>query len=266
MKDELEQMIAALQPAGFVARTAAIDLLERHAPQLSPRAQLSLQRWEEQNERVLQRLQRRIREGRYTRAGLLHAFTRCAAPAPDARHYDALDLLFAGLIDAGELPEEQVPREAEMVAYQPTPSRAILGLLPHVAQDDVFYDLGSGLGRVVILVALLRGAHARGVELEPAFCEYAARCAARVGVRNAEFIQADAREAELSDGTVFFLYTPFRGALLQQVLARLQLLAAVRTLRVCTFGPCTLEVARSAWLQPLGAADDPNTLAVFQSL
>lgn len=259
-------MIAALKPAGFVARTAAIDLLERHAQHLPLHAQESLQRWEQQNERVLRRLRRRIREGRYTRDGLFRAFTRCAAPAPDARHYDALDLLFAGLIDAGELPEEEVPREPEMVAYQPTPSRAILALLPHVAQDDVFYDLGSGLGRVVILVALLRGARARGVELEPGFCEYAARCAARVGVRNVEFSQADAREAELADGTVFFLYTPFRGALLQQVLAHLQLLAARRSLRVCTFGPCTLEVARSAWLRPLGAADDPNELAVFQSL
>jgi hypothetical protein len=276
--DALESQATA--PRGFVARTDAIDALELHVlnrlqrggegaeqAALHARAHALLRRWEERNERVLRRLGQRIRAGRYTREGLLRAFARCLEPVDDERGYGALDSLFAGLLDAGELPDERIAREPEMVAYQPTPARAILALLERgqIGADDVFYDLGSGLGRVVILVALLAGARAKGIEIEPGFCEYAARCAARLGVRDVEFIQADAREAPLSGGTVYFLYTPFRGALLQRVLARLQLMAAARPIRVCSFGPCTAEIARAAWLQPL-AAHSPRELAVFQSL
>jgi hypothetical protein len=38
----------------------------------------------------------------------------------------------------------------------------------NLCRDDVFHDLGSGLGHVVMLVALLSGAPAIGVEVEPA--------------------------------------------------------------------------------------------------
>ena len=37
-----------------------------------------------------------------------------------------------------------------------------------------------------------------------------------------DFINVDAREAEYADGTVFFLYTPFEGKMLLEVLGRLK--------------------------------------------
>jgi len=56
-----------------------------------------------------------------------------------------------------------VPRRQEMIAYRPTPAHAILELIKdaNLCQDDVFCDLGSGLGHVVMLVALLSGARHR---------------------------------------------------------------------------------------------------------
>ena len=155
-----------------------------------------------------------------------------------------------------------------MVFYQPTPARAILDLIERagIGPEDVFCDLGSGLGRVVLLVALLTGARSRGVEFEPAYSEHAQRCASALNLRGVELVCADAREASLADGTVYFLYTPFRGALLQQVLARLHTEARNRPIRVCTFGPCTAEVARSSWLRL--AEDRPlseDEIAVFFS-
>ena len=68
-----------------------------------------------------------------------------------------------------------------MVFYQPTPGRIIFELVERAAlqKHDTFYDLGSGLGQVVILVSLLSGARAKGIEFDPAYCEYARRCATR---------------------------------------------------------------------------------------
>jgi hypothetical protein len=70
--------------------------------------------------------------------------------------YDTLDLLMSGLLLTGARLKERSVREAEMVAYQLTPARAILALieLANLCRDDFVCDLGSGLGRVAMPVAL----------------------------------------------------------------------------------------------------------------
>jgi SAM-dependent methyltransferase len=155
-----------------------------------------------------------------------------------------------------------------MVRYQPTTSRAILEMLARagLGPDDVFYDLGSGLGHVVLLVALLTGARAKGVEIEPAYCDYARQCARNLGIGGVDFIEGDVRDASLAGGTVYFLYTPFRGALLEQVLETLRAEAHQRPIRVCTYGPCTVEVARTTWLARQGVHDvSEHGIATFRS-
>jgi SAM-dependent methyltransferase len=224
-----------------------------------------LQQLEAADERFFERVRARLRRGMYTRAGLIRSLWRHAELDDVAHRYAALDLLLAGLFDAGELPDE-LPSTPEMVAYQPAPGRVILSLLAQVRAGDVVYDLGSGLGRVVISVALLSGACAKGVEFQPTFCAYAARAAEQVHARDVEFIALDAREARFEDGTLFFLYTPFRGALMQRVLARLRAVAAQRVIRVCTFGPCTAELADEAWLALRSGPISPDMLAVFESV
>jgi SAM-dependent methyltransferase len=193
---------------------------------------------------------------------------RHAGPPGNPGSYDGLDLLTAGLLGSGVPAEPSVELEPEMVRYQPSPARAIvdLGERADICRGDVFFDLGSGLGQVVILVALLRGARGWGVELEPAYCEYARQSARRMKVPGVEFIQADARTAPLAGGTVYFLYTPFRRALLRQVLERLEAEARARPIRVCTLGPCTAEVAGTHWLaQADGRALHEHEVAVFRS-
>ena len=215
------------------------------------------------DERFFRRVRGRLRSRTFTRVGLTQSLWRYAAREDASAGYAPLDVLLAGVFDAGELPDE-LPRSAEMVAYQPAPGRIILALLEQLRPGDVFYDLGSGLGRVVIAAALLAAVRAKGIEFQPSFCEYAARAAAVVKAE-AEFIAMDAREAAFADGDVFFLYTPFRGALLQNVLTRLQGIAEHKPIRVCTFGPCTPEVAQSAWLELQTGSLGPEELAVFNS-
>lgn len=251
--------------ATFAQRAALLEELERMAPP-QQRAETLQQHLEAANERVVARLRARIRAGRYTPAGLARAFAKLAEHDL-TRDYDALDLLVAMLLDRGEVPPEQVALEPEMVRYQPTPAKLILAFLERaqVGPSDVVVDLGSGLGWVAIVSALLRGARARGVELEPVYCAYAERCAEHLNLRGVQFIQADARSADLAGGTVYFMYTPFRGALLAEVLGRLRLLAASQALRLCTYGPCTAEVARScaSWLAPRTPDLSEHDVVVF---
>lgn len=272
--------------SGFAARAAAIEHLEIHViERLQPlvggagfpaglqllwaRAKALRRRLGKANVGVLRELRRQIQSGRSTPRELQRMLASLAGPLGASDHYDTLDLLVGGLMRAGALGAERVVREPEMVFYQPTPARAILHLVERagLGPEDLLYDLGSGLGHVVILVALLSGARARGIELEPAYIEYARRCARRLNVQGIEFIQADAREASLADGTVYFMYTPFRGALLQQVLGRLEAQARVRPIRVCTYGPCTSEVAAAPWLKLPGTHTlSEHEVAIFHSV
>jgi hypothetical protein len=231
---------------GFLARAEAIERLEADP---SPDG-LALQQLEAADEPLFARLRGRIRAGRYTPAGLERAFARLSGGSRAGDAYDALDRLVAGLLDTGEPADERATREPGMVAYQPTPARIVLQFLARadVRHDDVLVDLGSGLGHVVILAALLRGARAVGIEYEPAFVDYAQGCARALSLSRAAFVHADARDASLAGGTVYFLYTPFRGPMLQQVLERLRVEAGSRPIRVCTYGPCTPEVAQARWL------------------
>jgi hypothetical protein len=104
------------------------------------------------------------------------------------------------------------------------------------------------------------------VEIEPAYCDYARGSALGLNVTRAEFVEADAREASLASGTVFFLFTPFRGAMLGQVLERLSREGRERPIRVCTYGPCTAEIARASWLRPaVGSVLGEDELVVFAS-
>jgi uncharacterized protein YwbE len=51
------------------------------------------------------------------------------------------------------------------------------------------------------------------------------------------FIKQDARAGKLTDGTVFYMYTPFTGNMLRAVLDSLQGEGVRRDIRICTFGP-----------------------------
>jgi hypothetical protein len=115
-------------------------------------------------------------------------------------------------------------------------------------------------------VNLLTGAEAAGVEIEPAYCDYARAAAAALDLPAVRFIDADARAADFGDVGTFFLYTPFRGAILRQVLDALQRESRHRAIRIFSYGPCTREVAAAPWLQRIhGSGDDPHRLAGFRS-
>ena len=164
--------------------------------------------------------------------------------------YDDLDLFINGLLTDRELPVEIKEREPGMIYFQKTPARIILELIKKAAfqHGDVFYDLGSGLGQATILVSLLASVISKGVEYEPAYVNYARACAAGLNLSDTHFINEDARYADYSSGNVFFMYTPFEGEILREVLLLLYAEAKNRKIRIFTYGSCTAEVAHQHWL------------------
>jgi hypothetical protein len=241
---------------------------------LKRQAEGVVERLQAVNDSLLRKTRRSIRSGTCRGADLrsiLQFYAGCSSGGghQERAGYDGLDSLVNGLLLCGVVPEETRPLAPGMVYYQPTPARIILELVERASfqEGDVFYDLGSGLGQVVILVHLLSGVRAVGIEYEPAFCEYARQCACQLGASSAEFINADARHRNLRDGTVFFVYTSFEGVILQEVLGNLEGAAQDRRIRIYTYGPCTLEISQHRWLERVGPDDsNPYVLAEFRQI
>jgi hypothetical protein len=252
------------EPARFAERVQALDALEMLALDVTDNglsAQIAALQTtlEAANDALCRHLRDCIRAGDTSDFRVLVRATADASLGEDVG-YDALDLLVTGVLGMDAPPDAPGPLEADLVFYQPTPARVLLTLLDQLqpTSADVFCDVGSGLGHVPILAHLLTGVRARGIELEPAYVRYAQAHAAALNLPDVRFTLADARQADFSGSTIIYLYTPFLGDVLRQVLATLQAEAAQRPLTICTYGPCTQVVSQQAWLQPryrAGAGD-----------
>jgi SAM-dependent methyltransferase len=271
--DNLRSRISALNFLAEIADYADWRPPDEGWPTLLPRAQALRQRLTTLNEQLFGALRQHIRAGRYSRTELRRRFDLYTDYTPAQKGSvhagpDQLDVLLDGVLGLTPPAGPRQPMPPEMNPYEPTPARAVLDLVDQVAWDaqDVFYDLGSGLGRVVILVHLLTGLGTKGVEIDPALCEQARHAAQRLKLGGIEFIQRDVREVDYLQGTVFFLFTPFKGSLWRAVLDRLRQQGKRRRLTLCTYGPCTFEVAREPWLHSLTDAALHNyRIALFQS-
>ncbi|HYG06540.1 MAG TPA: hypothetical protein VD865_09015 [Stenotrophomonas sp.] len=222
---------------------------------------------EARNRTLYAALREAIAAGERQRLAALLAARGAGATPPDAAEgFDALDELVAGVLSLPLPGAPAVALGADMVAYQPTPARHVLDLLRRTAltADDVLVDLGAGLGQVPLLAALCTPARARGIEIEPAYVAVARAAAAALRLHRARFDCQDLRHADLANGSVFYLYTPLRGALLAELLQRLRALAAARPLRICAFGPCVAVLATEPWLRVDGQAQ-PHRVTVFKA-
>jgi SAM-dependent methyltransferase len=135
--------------------------------------------------------------------------------------------------------------------------RAVLRAL-RLQSDDVFLDIGSGMGRVVIIAATFPIRKVIGVEIADQLNSIARRNvvhARGLRCRDIELITADAAKFNIPpDVTVVFFYYPFRADVLKPVLANLRqsLLDAPRDLRLVSIAPpkstFAYELACQTWL------------------
>jgi len=208
------------------------------------------------NSKLFQQLRIKMSQGEYRGANLVKLMDEYVDNnpkeilQPDTIGYDELDIFINGLLSYQIIPGETKAREPEMIYYQKTPVRIVLELIRRAEfkPQDVFIDLGSGLGQAVMLVNLITGVHSIGLEFEPAFCRYARALAAELHLEDVEFRTGDARFADYTGGTVFFMYTPFEGKMLRETLQKLKGEAKKTKIRIFTYGPCTPVVAQQNWL------------------
>jgi hypothetical protein len=183
----------------------------------------------------------------------------------DGEGYDPLDVLVSGVLGLAE-PDDVTELDAEMVFYQPTPARHIFDFIARASMEaqDTVIDLGSGLGHVTLLTAICTEARCIGIELQGAYVARARQCAETLKLHRASFVEQDVRQACLSNGNVFYLYTPFTGSLMRTVLDMLKHEAERRLIRVCALGPCTEVLAGERWLTTDDACDRRH-IALFRS-
>jgi ubiquinone/menaquinone biosynthesis C-methylase UbiE len=163
------------------------------------------------------------------------------------------DLWLDAVLGLEEVPDDMPGLPPGSVPYLPCAVDTLLevALGAPVGADDVFVDLGAGLGRVVTLVHLISGARAVGLELQPALVAQSREVAGGLGLTGVELLEGDAAAVELPAGTVFFSYASFGRQVLGRVLERLEPMARRRPLVLCAVG---FDLPELAWLRPRASA------------
>lgn len=139
------------------------------------------------------------------------------------------DLLFdrrLGVRTSGEIQLDRLAIAGEgRQRYKGAPWFMLRRILPRdfVTSDDVFLDIGSGMGRVLLMAAAYPFKRVIGVELSDQLNDIARenikRSKDRLRCRHVSVIQADATEYVIPDDvTVIFMNNPFQGAIFNAVL------------------------------------------------
>lgn len=187
------------------------------------------------------------------------AFREALTNVPEGERDAWLDRVF-GL---GELPPDDPELPRGCVPYLPCSVDMLLRMieLAEVQSEDVFVDVGSGLGRATALTHFLTGASAIGIEIQPALVHKARDLAARLNAQRVSVIEGDATKLtrHITNGSVFFLYCPFSGGRLDQVMNDLESIAQTRVIRVCSVD---LPLPSRSWLAPVSIS---GGLAVYRS-
>lgn len=143
------------------------------------------------------------------------------------------------------------------VPYLPCAVDAVVAAidLARVNEHDVFVDIGAGIGRAAMLAHLITGAASIAVEVQPHLAEAARALGRRIEAPRFSVVQGDAAAVgpELAMGSVFFLYCPFSGDRIEQMLARLEGIAASRTIRVCCVH---LPLPPRPWLERVASPNE----------
>jgi len=235
---------------------------------------LSLQRkLTEINQSLFEQVRENISNGQYTPESLRSTLNQFINHTPGEKplsdyEYDGLDLLLEAVFFPISAPGESRKRIPGMIRYEATPARVVLEMIDNLRfmPDDIFFDIGSGLGFVVMLVNLLTNIRCVGIEYDPAYCEYARNSAQSLNLKKISFIHGDARHTDLNDGTIFYMFTPFVNQIFSSVLERLRYTAIRKRIYICSYGTITFNLANLPWLQIRDPAMEHDfRLAIFTS-
>jgi histone methylation protein DOT1 len=110
-------------------------------------------------------------------------------------------------------------------------ARGIVKML-ELTEEDTFYDLGSGYGRVPLYAGIVSAATCAGIELVEERAAITELSAQRLGLDNVSTKAGNIRGHDFSDGTAFYMYEPFRWATYEHVVNRLGQVANDHPIRI----------------------------------
>ena len=122
--------------------------------------------------------------------------------------------------------------------YTPTPYRGFMHLMSQVPAQftrGCFVDFGCGMGRTLVLAKkYFPFTRAVGVEFNAQLCQIAR--ANTHSLANVEIIQTDARSFAIpQDASTVFLFNPFGGEVLRQVVANIEAAPRELMVAVCNY-------------------------------
>jgi SAM-dependent methyltransferase len=131
-------------------------------------------------------------------------------------------------VEAGQL--DAIGVNARGTAYMPTPAWAVPAIISELNlhhPDYTFIDLGSGMGRVVLIAAQYPFRRVVGVELSLELNRIAGENLSRLGnalrAEAVDLIRLDAREYEFPPGNLaVYMFNPFQAQVMQVVLENLR--------------------------------------------
>ena len=120
--------------------------------------------------------------------------------------------------------------------------------------EDVVYDIGAGKGRFLCVAARKKVRECVGIELLKPLCEIAERNASRLRGRKVDIriCCADAASADLSHGTIYFMFNPFGARTMFDTLERVRtsLVFEPRSIKIVYYNPVHESVLRACtWLE-----------------
>jgi hypothetical protein len=212
----------------------------QQVPKLAERFQALWARWEDACQKhptLLQAaaLRSLVRQRRWRYAEL--SFELEARAAQAGERLETFAEAFFGTVPWPWGPSDEGERQSGRHGYAPTSlatlTRALSSL--DLQPDDVFYDLGSGLGLPSMVAALSSGATCRGIEFHAPYVERARENARCLGLTDVTFFQGDASTFDCSEGNKFYMFNPFPEKTLQVVADRLLGLASRKPIHVVCF-------------------------------
>ena len=175
--------------------------------------------------------------------------------------YDAFWDLKLGVQTFGFHPGSGMQGDADwQVHYAPTPYADIFRLLRMVGlgENDVFVDLGCGLGRAVFAASWMGAKRAVGIDVVPALCQRAEenRQSSRLADRAIDFVCDHAANYRHRDTSVLFMFHPFGEVTMRQVLrgiAENLTEESAKNFRIVYRNPvCESVLQEAGWLECIG--------------
>jgi SAM-dependent methyltransferase len=161
------------------------------------------------------------------------------------------DHLVEEILDIAYPPLEESSLPPDGIRYCASGLAEVLFMMENagLGPGKTFVDLGSGLGKVVLLMALLTGARAYGVEIDSPLVSHARSAARSLQLDNAHFIEGDIREVPLPPADVYYMYIPLVHS--TALVERLRTLAPERGILLFSQA---LDLTHLPWLRPCNAA------------